>query len=460
MLLLLGTVIQLCDDDAQCDRLVGIHNSRSASEFVIALTASMLAVSLLVILLRTVTAVRAPTIRLASTGRPPVLELPLTCHFHAFISHSWGTGQDQTHTLVRQMQLLLPGVRIWLDVDCLSDLGRLEESVADAMAFLVFLSVGYFKSPNCRRELYAALASDRPFIPVYEADTAKGGASLAVLMDECRANCVDVAPAAYPSYCGPDQMLARIFGVDPIVWVRVNAYQLESLKAITLRMLRHSPYYSPSSDRRTSTSTSSSSSPVVRRVSRGQAELADGVMVPGQAEPLAFSGAITILVCRVNGRAPGLAEEVKEAAREGRGSIAINTESVVIREAEEALRGADATPLEGHVVFLLYLNDKAFLDEDGDVARLAQTAMDRRIAIVPVHEQDPGRGGCPFRQFLQQTPQALQRSPYKLYDTVAVPLYSSVEHRKVSLRQVLRGMGAVPCDAGPLEDSGSSFSAA
>ena len=324
--------------------------------------------------------------------------------------------------------------------------------MADAMAFLVFLSVGYFKSPNCRRELYAALASDRPFIPVYEADTTKGGASLAVLMDECRANCVDVAPAAYLSYCGPDQMLARIFGeADPIVWVRVNAYQLESLKAITLRMLRHSPYYSPSSDRRTSSTTSSSTSPDARRVCQGLAELADGVMVPGQAEPLAFSGAVTILVCSVNGRAPGLAEEVKEAAREGRGSIAVNTEPVVIREAEEALQGADATPLEGHVVFLLYLNDKAFLDEDGDVARLAQTAMDRRIAIVPVHEQDPGRGGCPFRQFLQQTPQVLQRSPYKLYDTVAVPLYSSVEHRPVSLRHILRSMGAVPCDAGLIQ---------
>ena len=63
-------------------------------------------------------------------------------------------------------------------------------------------------------------------------------------------------------------------------------------------------------------------------------------------------------------------------------------------------------------MFLLYLNDEAFLDEDGDVARLVQAAMDRRIAIVPVHEQDPGRGGCPFRLFLQQTPQVLQRSPY------------------------------------------------
>ena len=76
--------------------------------------------------------------------------------------------------------------------------------------------------------------------------------------------------------------------------------------------------------------------------------------------------------------------------------------------------------------------------------------MDRRIAIVLVHEQDPSCGGRPFQHFIQQTPLVLQRPPYKLYNTVAVPLYPSEEHRKVSLRLVLRGLGALPCDAGPL----------
>ena len=36
-------------------------------------------------------------------------------------------------------------------------MGRLEEAVADATTFLVFLSAGYFKSFNCRRELYATI---------------------------------------------------------------------------------------------------------------------------------------------------------------------------------------------------------------------------------------------------------------------------------------------------------------
>ena len=146
-----------------------------------------------------------------------------------------------------------------------------------------------------------------------------------------------------------------------------------------------------------------------------------------------------------------MSELVKTAAGEGRGSTASAeaVTAVVICDAEEALEGANAAPLSGHVVFLLYLNDKTFLDAGGAVARLVQAAMDRRIFIAMVHEQEPSCGGVPFRNFFQQTPQVLQDR--KLFDTVAVPLFPAPEHRKVSLRLVLRSMGAVPCDAGLLE---------
>ena len=257
-------------------------------------------------------------------------------------------------------------------------MGRLEEAVADAMSFLVFLSTGYFKSFNCRRELYAALASNRPFIPIFEADAAKGGASIEALQAECRESCVEVVPPAYPSYGGPDEILARVFEeAKPIVWVRVNAFQLESLKAIALRMLLHSPYYA--------------SRP---------AELGAGLTVPGEAGPVTFSGPVTILVCRGNKGAFGIADEVKAAAGEGGGSAA--SEMVVIGDAEEALEGASTAALSGHYVLLLYLNDKTFLDAGGTVARLVQAAMDRRIAIVLVHEQDPSCGGRPFRHFISR----------------------------------------------------------
>ena len=50
---------------------------------------------------------------------------------------------------MRQLQLLLPGVKIWLDVDCLDDVGKLEESVQESLTAIIFCSRGYFASKNC-----------------------------------------------------------------------------------------------------------------------------------------------------------------------------------------------------------------------------------------------------------------------------------------------------------------------
>lgn len=59
------------------------------------------------------------------------------------------------------------------------------------------------------------------------------------------------------------------------------------------------------------------------------------------------------------------------------------------------------------------------------------------LFLVLLHEQDPGKGTCPFRVFFQQTLDELLKK-HRLYDTLTVPLYPSLEHRKVSLRYALR----------------------
>jgi hypothetical protein len=48
---------------------------------------------------------------------PPVLLLRAGERYHLFLSHVWSTGQDQCAVIKRQLQLLLPGVVIFLDVD-------------------------------------------------------------------------------------------------------------------------------------------------------------------------------------------------------------------------------------------------------------------------------------------------------------------------------------------------------
>ena len=46
--------------------------------------------------------------------------------------------------------------KVWLDVDELDDLAKLEEYVRGSVLVLAFISKGYFLSANCQRELKAA----------------------------------------------------------------------------------------------------------------------------------------------------------------------------------------------------------------------------------------------------------------------------------------------------------------
>jgi len=59
---------------------------------------------------------------------------------------------------------------------------------------------------------------------------------------------------------------------------------------------------------------------------------------------------------------------------------------------------------------------------------------------VLVHEQDPVRGGCAFRQVALASPNDLRGA--KLYSTLAIPLHPTPEHRAVSMINISRALGA------------------
>ena len=91
-----------------------------------------------------IAAARIPLIKMQSTKAPPAMPLRPGHRWHMFLSHSeifeveptaqpetphmlnfasphlnvavWGTGQDQCATIKRQLNLLMPGVSIFLDV--------------------------------------------------------------------------------------------------------------------------------------------------------------------------------------------------------------------------------------------------------------------------------------------------------------------------------------------------------
>ena len=120
-------------------------------------------------------------------------------------------------TIKRQLQRLLPGVRVFLDVDDLDDIANLEAHIQASAAALVYLgSVSYFGSPNCMREVCASKEANLPLVRVHESDMTKASASLAVLREAC-----------------PGEHHDCLFDGGPIVeWCRVRDFQLVALAQI------------------------------------------------------------------------------------------------------------------------------------------------------------------------------------------------------------------------------------
>ena len=148
----------------------------------------------------------------------------------------WATGQDQCAVIKRQLQLLLPGVVVFLDVDDLKDIGDLEGYVRATGVMLFFLSRRYFQSRNCLREVRASLEQEKPLVLVQEQQDDKGGGPLDSLMGEC-----------------PEDLRLQIFdGRTPIVWHRISHYQNLTLKLIATEMLYQQPQYRSSTRQSTS----------------------------------------------------------------------------------------------------------------------------------------------------------------------------------------------------------------
>ena len=165
-----------------------------------------------------------PSVRLMATGQTPELELHSGLRFHLFLSHIWSSGQDQMATVKRELQLLLYGVRVFLDVDDLEEIGQLDTYVKQSQSMLFFLSKGYFFSANCKKEIAATLANGNPIMLLRETDPARGAAPMEQLLTDC-----------------PDDWREEIFVPHhPVIpWLRVKEFKLVTLKMIVSSMLLH-----------------------------------------------------------------------------------------------------------------------------------------------------------------------------------------------------------------------------
>eukprot|EP00593_Proboscia_inermis_P012282 CAMPEP_0171309254 /NCGR_PEP_ID=MMETSP0816-20121228/19416_1 /TAXON_ID=420281 /ORGANISM="Proboscia inermis, Strain CCAP1064/1" /LENGTH=386 /DNA_ID=CAMNT_0011792673 /DNA_START=897 /DNA_END=2057 /DNA_ORIENTATION=+ len=360
----------------------------------------MLGVIVILLVLQTITVSSVPTIELSSTKSRPNLELPVEYHYHLFLSHIWSSGQDKAHKIVRMLQLLVPGIKIWVDVDELKDMKELEQAVTKCAIFVLFYSEGYFGSKNCRRELYEAIEEDKTIILVYEGDDRV----LKKIKNECFLHCTE-GP-------GPSKILDAIFSTGPVLWLggSMQAFLMESVKLLCLKIFCHMPYYKKSSNL-----------------------LDAGLRVGTELGALSNTSPLRILYSNANSGAHSIAAEIKEMPNKGH---------IFVEEVESILVQSDCAP-EGYtekVIFLLYLNDETFCDGE-DLQEVMKFVLKQNISIALVYEQDISKGGCPFSSILEHTPKELLDPPYMIYKSIAVPIYSIPEYRRVSLNTLLYDMG-------------------
>ncbi len=134
-------------------------------------------------------------------------------------------------TIKRQLQLLLPGVRIFLDVDDLETIDDLEVYIEASQAMLVLLgSVSYFTSFNCQREMLMAERLGLPLVRVHDGATTKNGTPLPTLRAESQR-----LTGRSTDYLFNDG--------DVISWHRIQVFQQRALAAIAEALLLASPEY-------------------------------------------------------------------------------------------------------------------------------------------------------------------------------------------------------------------------
>jgi len=202
---------------------------------------------------REVLAMKARRLRFKSDQqevRAPVIELG---HFHTFLSHVWGTGQDQMRIVKQRLLEMIPDLSVFLDVDDLEEIGELEGYVNRTSIILVYCSKGYFTSKNCMRELVASTTLQKPIIALTDPDASRGGMSLAEVHSQLiEADALAIkwgfhgadTPSSGTEYQeaylwpGGEMLHEYLFGEhEPIEWNRIGHFQDITMRQVAERLL-------------------------------------------------------------------------------------------------------------------------------------------------------------------------------------------------------------------------------
>ena len=459
-------------DEETVERVLGFSTSSQIVGSILCLNLSILVFSLAGVALQAAYAHELPTLRLVASRDPPELELGHGLQWHLFLSHIWSSGQDQAAIIKRQMCMLLPGIRVFLDVDDLHDISQLETCIDQSQCVLFFLSRGYFFSTNCQREIGRALDDAKPLCLVHEHDVKRGGAPLASLKEDCG-----------------DGWHQRIFDTREVIgWYREADFQLVSLKAIAAAILHATPLYEASGPPATcvpgelSGKSMSYSKLVVLYVNNALnpgAGAAAGELVaalgtrqvtitntkPGtggsRGSGLSLRHAAQdFIATKLSKRGNSACEEADGQTLRTRGAprredsgqddAALEPVEEVSMSVSTSQNPAGKTPPtpwrfrseRQPTHMLLYLNKHTFLHQAGAMlAEQVRRARHLGLPLLLLHENDCEKDGvAAFSSFFDITPDDLVRDG--LYQTLAVSLHP-LPHRQVSFLLAAKALGAV-----------------
>jgi len=410
--------------------------------------------------------------------------------WHTFVSHIWSSGQDQSALIKRQLALLLPTIRVFLDVDNLEDISQLESYITETQCVIIFLSKGYFFSANCKRELRQSLGEDKPLCLVHERDFNHGGAPFDVLREDC-----------------PEELREALFdGRDVIGWYRIQDFQVVALKDIARAVLLASPSYLSQQELSVfipgelAQQTYHFPRPCrlyVSDANPGAAKAADEMVeqVNSHVKSMQLQ-VVKSLFASKGSSVPAPSESDLKSIfdsydKDCSGSIDINELQAALKQGGKSVSrdecktmmlqidtnsndklsfeefsatftlAPDAIPsvlkrlsvkvrhrlvgkrLRDATHYLLYLNERTFLHEVGDaLAEEVRSVMDAGMPIIMLHENDPreGRDGCEFGTFFRTCPEDIIQSG--LFSKLAIAALPE-PYREVSFILAAKVLGAV-----------------
>jgi len=345
--------------------------------------------------------------------------------YHLFISHVWATGQAQAGMIKEALKLVIPGVKIWLDVDDLADLSELEAVIESCRVVLIFLSAGYFESWNCMREVRACAHLNKPLILVREPEKRNGGGlsqdELESALCESESKGTGMKDRVDKAKGSPPSTLAlanHIFRTGIIDWHLQKDFKNASLKLIAHQMMLG----------------------MSNSIADAGAMQLHNLRVPGESalpQPPKHVSQLSVQVLQAQ-------EDICARIRLGEVfcEVAPWVKVKFVRVAEppaQTMHDARGQISVGPVIFLLVLHCEPGTDRTSSLcdnelqAAVIKHMQMRRVHIVMLHVTPLFKGvGIEFGDILTQAPQFFKKAG--LFNALASPWHPGSQHQVVSAR--------------------------